>query len=326
MDVPRMGLELNDWLPLGERVELARWAEDHGFDDAYVAEITDPDAFVTCALSVAATSRIRLGTCIIQIGPRTAPMLASGTAAVDAVGPGRFALGIGVSSEAIISGWHGLSFEHLLTRARETVEAIRTILAGERTKLLGDQVRSKGFQLAFPPASPPPIHLAALNQGMLRLAGQVADGAWLNFVPVQRIDEVVAVIRDGADSAGRPAPEILLSILCDVTDDRAASLAAIKDLLTFYVSSPNYRAAFASYGFEQEMIDAAAAFANRDKPGVLAAISDELADSIALVGSAGEVRERLTRYVDAGVTSPSVCALDRSRQLESLLAFARGKD
>ena len=93
MDVPRMGLELNDWLTLGERVELARWAEDHGFDDAYVAEITDPDAFVTCALSVAATSRIRLGTCIIQIGPRTAPMLASGAAAVDAAGPGRFVAG-----------------------------------------------------------------------------------------------------------------------------------------------------------------------------------------------------------------------------------------
>ena len=92
------------------------------------------------------------------------------------------------------------------------------------------------------------------------------------------------------------------------------------------MSSPNYRAAFASYGFEQEMADAAAAFANRDKPGVLAAISDELADSIALVGSEGEVRERLTRYVDAGVTSPSVCALDRSRQLESLLPFAPGED
>ena len=112
-----MGLELNDWLPMGERVELARWAEDHGFTDAYVAEITDPDAFVTCALAVSATARIRLGTCIVQIGPRTAPMLASGAAAVDAAGPGRFALGIGVSSAAIVSGWHGLTFDHLLTRA-----------------------------------------------------------------------------------------------------------------------------------------------------------------------------------------------------------------
>ena len=157
-----MGLELNDWLPLGERVELARWAEDHGFDDAYVAEITDPDAFVTCALSVAATSRIRLGTCIIQIGPRTAPMLASGTAAVDA-----WTRSVRAGHRRVVRGHHQRLARPQLRapadRARETVEAIRTILAGERTKLLGE-VRSKGFQLAFPPASPPPIHLAALNR------------------------------------------------------------------------------------------------------------------------------------------------------------------
>ena len=76
----------------------------------------------------------------------------------------------------------------------------------------------------------------------------------------------------------------------------------------------------------QEMADAADAFARRDKPGVLAAISDDLADSIALVGSEGEVQERLTRYVAAGVTSPSVCALEPTRQLPSLLPFARRKD
>ena len=115
IDVARMGMELNDWLDLPGRVALARWGEDAGFDAAYVAEITDPDAFVTCALAVNATSRMRLGTCIIQIGPRTAPMLASGAAAVESLGPGRFALGSGVSSEAIISGWHGLDFARQLS-------------------------------------------------------------------------------------------------------------------------------------------------------------------------------------------------------------------
>ena len=91
------------------------------------------------------------------------------------------------------------------------------------------------------------------------------------------------------------------------------------------MSSPNYRAAFASYGFEQEMADAAAAFERRDRAGVLAAVTDELADSITLVGTEGQIRERLQRYIDAGVTSPSVCALDRARQVQSLLAFAPGR-
>ena len=87
---------------------------------------------------------MRLGTCIIQIGPRTAPMLASGAAAVDSLGPGRFALGIGVSSEAIISGWHGLDFAWPLERARETVVAVRKLLSRERSNEAGGQVRSKG--------------------------------------------------------------------------------------------------------------------------------------------------------------------------------------
>ena len=202
IDVARLGIELNDWLDLPGRVALARWAEQAGFDAAYVAEITDPDAFVTCAMAVDATSRIRLGTCIIQIGPRTAPMLASGAAAVERLGPGRFALGIGVSSEAIISGWHGLDFARPLERARETVLAVRKLLAGERSNEAGAQVRSKGFRLAFPPPEPSPIHLAALNPAMLALAGEVADGVWLNYVPVDRIGTVVGIVRDAAEAAG----------------------------------------------------------------------------------------------------------------------------
>ncbi len=203
-----------------------------------MADITDPDAFVTCAMAVSATTRMRLGTCIIQIGPRTAPMLASGAAAVDSLGPGRFALGIGVSSEAIISGWHGSDFARPLERARETVVAVRKLLSGERSNEAGGQVRSKGFRLAFPPPEPSPIHLAALNATMLALAGEVADGVWLNYVPVDRIGTVVGIVRDAAAAAGCAQPEVLHSILCDVSDDTARSRAEIRELLTFYVLLP----------------------------------------------------------------------------------------
>jgi probable F420-dependent oxidoreductase len=318
VDAKVLGIEINDWLDIPGRVELARWAEKRGFDAAYVAEITDPDAFVTCALVARATSRLRIGTAITQIGPRTAPMLASGAAAVASCGPGRFTLGLGVSSEAIISGWHGLSYDEPLVRARETVLAVRKLLAGERSREEGSQVRSKGFKLAFPPASPPPVHLAALNKGMLRLAGQIADGVWLNFVPYHSVGAAVKQIEIGAAAAGRPMPEVLLSITCDVTDDRASSIEKMRDILTFYVSSPAYRAAFAWHGYEKEMDAAAAAFAVRDRAAVAAAISDELIDSITLIGSAGEVRERLQGYIDAGVTSPNVCALEASRLEDSL--------
>jgi probable F420-dependent oxidoreductase len=321
-DFPRIGLEVNEWLDLRGRIDLAKWAESRGFDDVCVPEVTDPDAFVTCALALSETTRIRLGTDIIQMGPRSVPMLASGAATVGSWAPGRFALGVGVSTEAIVTGWHGLPWEEPLARARETVLALKKILSGEKTSEEGRQVRSRGFRLAFPPAVPPPVNLAALNKGMLKLAGEVADGVWLNYVPVNRIKQVTDVIRAGATAAGREMPEVLLSILCDVTDDPAASREQIRSQLTFYMSAPAYRSAFSWHGFEQEMADAAEAFARRDRAGVAKAVTDEIVDSITLIGTASQVRDRLMQYVEGGVTSPAVCAVDESRSVESLSAFA----
>jgi probable F420-dependent oxidoreductase len=325
MEFPRIGLELNEWLDLRQRVELAKWAEAHGFDDVCVPEVTDPDAFVTAALVLSDTNHIRMGTDIIQIGPRTVPMLANGAATVDSCAPGRFALGIGVSTEAIVTGWHGLSWERPLHRVRETIPALRKVLSGERTDESGEQVRSKGFRLAFPPPKPPAIQLAALNPGMLKLAGEIADGVWLNYVPVGRIGVVVDTIRSGAQSAGREMPEVLFSVLCDVTDDADASREEIRSQLTFYMSAPAYRSALAWHGFEQEMADAAEAFGRRDRAGVAKAVTDEIVDSITLIGTSEQVRERLMQYVDGGVDSPIVCALNERRSVQSLSAFSRKK-
>jgi len=322
----RIGLEVNEWLNLQGRIELIRWAEEHGFDNACIPEVTDPEVFVTCALALAATSQIRLGTDIVPIGPRSLPILASSVATVASCAPGRFAVGLGVSTEALISRWHGISWDQPLTRARDTVLALRRALAGERTDETGPQVRTRGYQLAFPPATPPPIHLAALNKGMLRVAGQVADGVWLNYVPAHRIGTVVDIVRAGAGEAERPMPEILLSVLCDVTDDTVSARAGIRSHLAFYMAAPPYRAALAWHGFEQEMADAQAAFERRDRQGVAAAITDELIDSIALVGNRSYVHERLEAYLAAGVTSLSVCAADRSRADSSLRAVAPKPD
>lgn len=320
-----VGVELADWLDVRGRAELAAWAEEQGFTGAYMAEVTDPDVFVTLAVAATRTTRIRLAPLVAQIGPRSAPQLASSAASVAAVAPGRFVLGIGVSSAAIVEGWHGVPWSQPLARARETVAAVRSILAGERTDLDGAQVRSRGFGLALPPAVAPPIFLAAANRRMLEVAGEVADGAMLTFLPVASAAGVVATIRDAAAAAGRPAPEVVLSIMAEVTDDRAAGLARLREVLLFYASVPAYRAYWSGLGFPEEMERAGAAFARRDKDGVRAALTDELVDAITLVGTATEVRDRLGRYLDAGIDSPAVAAMDRATATETLLAVAPGR-
>lgn len=320
-----IGVELFEWLDIRARAEQARWAEEQGYAGVYMAEVTDPDVFVTLGVVGAATQTIRLAPLVAQIGPRSAPLLASSAAAVADVAPGRMVLGVGVSSEAIVTGWHGVEWSQPLVRARETVETVRTILAGGRTDIAGQQVRSKGFALARPPASPPPVFLGAANTGMLRVAGEVADGAMLTFLPVGHAAEVVGVVRDAATAAGRPMPEIVLSIMCEVTDDAKAARARIREIMLFYVSVPAYRRYLGGLGFAEEMQEAGDAFARRDKEAVRRAVTDELVDAIALIGTATEVRDRLEQYLDAGVDSPALAAMDPATALDTLRVLAPGR-
>jgi probable F420-dependent oxidoreductase len=325
MEYESLGIELADWLDVNGRVELARWAESNGFGHVSMPEITDPDALVTCGLVGASTSRIRFGTSVVQIGPRTVPMLASGAATVATIAPGRFELGIGVSTEAIIENWHGLRWEHPLTRARETVLALRKILLGQRTDEHGDQIRSRGFRLAFPPAEPPPILLAGLNERMLELAGEIADGAWLSFVPVSGLHAVRKAVAAGATRAGRPAPDIRLSIICQVTDDPEGARREVREILTFYVAAGPYRKAFAWHGFAEEMEAISVAFNNRDKEGVRKLITDRMVSDLSAIGSANQVRDRLLEYADAGLSVPTIAGLNKAgltRTLETIASWS----
>jgi probable F420-dependent oxidoreductase len=317
-----VGVELFEWLDVRGRAEMAQWAEERGFHGAYMAEVTDPDVFVTLGVVGAATKRIRLAPLVAQIGPRSVPMIASSASAVANVAPGRLVLGVGVSSAAIVDGWHGVPWSQPLVRARETVSVLRSILAGERTDVAGEQVRTKGFALAMPPDPPPPIFLAAANPKMLHVAGEVADGVMLTFLPVQRAHEVVDAVRAAATDAGRPKPEVVLSVMCEVTDEPDRAVARLREIMLFYVSVPAYRAYLSRLGFGEEMAAAEAAVGRRDKAAVRAAVTDELIDSISIIGSAHQVRERLEQYLDAGVDSPALAAMDRATAYDTLRAFA----
>lgn len=304
---PRLGFELTDVGSIRDRAELARWGEDRGFDDAWSAEITDPDAFVILSAAALATSKIRLGTAIVPIGARTAPHLAASAASLAQLAPGRTALGIGVSSQVIVEHWNGLPYARPLQRARETIEVLGSVLRGERTDYAGEQIRTKGFKLRHPPESPPPILLAALGVKMLELAGELADGVYLNFVPSDAIPTVLEAIGRGAARAGRTTiPEVILSVPCTVTDDAEAARADFARGLAFYLTAPPYQRALEWYGFEEEVARAREAWATRDLDLVRAAISRRLVDGIGAFGSAEHCRERVAQFAAAGVSTISI--------------------
>src|SRR4051794_35439886 len=156
-------------ISLADHEEHVRRAEAAGYTDLWSGETNGPDGFTPLALSAAWTAQARLGTGIVGVFQRGPALLAQEAAALASASDGRFVLGIGSSSDRIVEGWNGIPFERPLSKVRETLEFLRTALAGERTET--------GFKLESAPAERVPIVLAALRGKMLELAMEQGDGA-----------------------------------------------------------------------------------------------------------------------------------------------------
>jgi probable F420-dependent oxidoreductase len=306
----RLGIDLPDGLDVDERVELAVWAEKHGFDDVWTSEISDPDVFVVLAAVATRTDRVRLGTAIVPLGPRSAPSLAAATASVARLSGGRLALGVGVSTEVIITRWHGVPYDRPLERARESLAVLRTVLGGGRSDYDGRQVHSRGFRLRWPPDQSPPILLAAMNERMLELAGAAADGVCLTFLPVDGVASTLAAIERGVASSGRATrPEINMGLICQVTDDPGPVRARFREAAAAYMTAPPYQRALTRLGFGEEVERARAAWESSDLDAVAGAVSERLIDALTAIGDPETCRARIAAYHAAGIDSISISTL-----------------
>jgi probable F420-dependent oxidoreductase len=307
--VPRLGasLPLPPDVPMCRRV--AERAEALGYESLWIADTgAGPDPFVVAAVAAMVTRTVRIGTAVVPIYTRALPVHAAAAGSVAQLAPGRFVLGLGASSETIVDVWGGVPFRRPLTRMRETVTALRQMLAGDRVTLEGRTVRTRNFRLVSPPPAPVPIHVAALMPPMLELAGEVADGVVLNFMPVDAVPRMLAHVRAGAERAGRdPARiEVVARFQTVVTDDVAAARRAIRQMMGPYFATSVYNRFVAWCGFPEEARAIDAAWRARDRAQNVAAVTDELVDRLAIIGSAEVCRARLAEFVAAGVTTPMI--------------------
>ena len=169
-----------DGVPLPAHREVLREAESLGYTDAWTAEIDGPDAFVPVALASAWTEKLHLGTAIANVFTRGPALLAQQATACAEATPGRFSLGIGSSSPAIVENWNGGEFRRPLERVRETLAFLRSVFAGERAA--NETLGVTRFRIGRRFADPPPIYVAALREKMLALAGSSAEGVVINWL------------------------------------------------------------------------------------------------------------------------------------------------
>lgn len=291
--------------PLGAHAELARRAEAVGYTDFWSGETNGPDGFTPLALAAAWTDRPRLGTGVVGVFTRGPALLAQQTAAMAEAAPGRFALGIGASSDRIVEGWNRIPFERPLTRVSETVDFLRAALAGERTET--------GFKLEQAPAEPPPIVLAALRGKMLRLAVEKGDGAFTNFLPLSGVGEVTAQL-DGADEGF----ELLCRFFC-LPGERDQVEPLARFMFSSYITVPVYEAFFRWLGHGEAIDEMVSAWQAKDRQRAAEAAPWELISEVFIFGSPEEMRARIDAFVEAGITLPVLTPITSPDRLGDLI-------
>ncbi|HVW46348.1 MAG TPA: LLM class F420-dependent oxidoreductase [Solirubrobacterales bacterium] len=304
----RLGLAVPiEALGLAETLAVARDAETLGYDDLWTSEVGTVDGFAPLAALAEATTTTRLGLSLAPVFTRPAALLAMSAATLQTIAEGRFVLGLGSSSPAIVERWMGGTYERPLTRVRETVEAVRAMLSGEKVTIEGETIRSHDFRLGLGPTWVP-IYIGALGPKMSRLAGEIADGILLSFATAEGAPILLDDFRAGARAAGRDPAD--LGVQCRVTvsadPDGPELQTMLRRFIVGYGTVPAYNAHLARQGFPAEAAAMAAAWAEGRRADALEAVSENLLRSLIPSGSPAECLERLGAYAAAGIDTVTI--------------------
>jgi len=283
-------------------VELA----DLGYTDIWSAEADGADAFTPLALASAWESRLRLGTAIVPAYTRSPACFAQCVASLADAAPGRFAIGIGSSSNVIVERWNGVPFVEPYKKVRDIVRFLRDALSGEKVAKSYDTFQIQGFRLGIRPEHAPPILIAALREGMLRLAGREGDGAIINWLSADDVTTVAGVVRDAAGGADK---EIVCRIFCCPSDDADAVRRGAKFAIAAYLNVPVYAEFHRWLGRGDVLAPMWEAWKAGDRKAAVEVIPDSLVDELVVHGTPAACREKIQRYFDNGVTTSSLAIM-----------------
>jgi alkanesulfonate monooxygenase SsuD/methylene tetrahydromethanopterin reductase-like flavin-dependent oxidoreductase (luciferase family) len=311
-------LALGSFIGAGRSLESAiqrsRKAEVLGYESAYVTHIAARDSLTTLMAYASRTERIRLGTGVMPIYSRTPVATAQSFATLDEFSGGRAVVGLGVSHRPVVEGWYGQQIDKPLREMREYVGALRAIFRGEDPPA-GERFPTGFHFMGYGARADLPIYLAGLSPGMLRLAGELADGVILWLCNPHYIrDVVVPTVTEGRQEAGRELDgfDIVAAVPSAVTGEPEDARVRLRSELIPYFSLPFYRAMIERSGFAADIEAFDRAMQEGGPDAAAAAISDDYLGLLAAIGSPEEAAESVRRYRDCGATSPCVGGIART--------------
>jgi len=291
---------------LPDIVESARRAEAAGFAGVWGTEFYDRSATVSLAAMAQATERVTIGSAIAYAFGRTPVVLAAEARDLDEISARRLILGLGTGTRRMQTDWHGLDGEHPASRMEELVPLVRRLLRLHEGPVDHDGRFYRLHVRPTAPVGPPPrtdlpIFLAGVNPRMIQAAGTVGDGLVGHplFTPEYVREVARPALERGAERAGRDEPVPIAGYLtCSVGEDRDAARQAARAIVAFNSTVKTYRVVHRLHGFEEHAERIREAWMSGDFARAVEAVPDEMLDTIALAGTADEVRARYAERWD----------------------------
>lgn len=317
-------------------IAVAQAADRLGYHSFWTGESWGRDAFTVLTMLACHTERIMLGTGIVTVYSRTPGLIAQSIASLDCISGGRAILGLGSSGRIVIEDWHGVKFDHPVSRTREYIEIVRMALAGGRVNYDGRFYQLQRFRMGVAPIQERiPIYIASLGQRNLELTGELADG-WLPiWTHSEKLPEIKEPLLAALTAAGRQPGDMTTApqILSCASDDEETVANAIRQArahMAFYIGGMGryYYDLFCRYGYQAEGDAVRRAWAEGDRGAAAGAITEEMVNSITAIGTPDECRRKMERFRANGVDMPLVAfphGAERDTMLGTLEALAPAK-
>ena len=288
---------------LAEHDSVLRKAEELGYTDAWSAEVNANDAFTPLAAFAAWTKTTRLGCAIANIYNRTPTLLVQTSSAIADLAAGRFCLGIGTSSPAIVENWNGVPLEQPIARMRQTIAFVKEAFAGEKMSATIGPYNIRGFRLARLPATPPSIYIAALREMMIRLGASEADGIITNYISPEDARRIAAIANEAAKSAGKDAPDIACRIFVIATEDENAAQMIGRFIVSGYLTTPYYYAFHEWLGRGEALAPMMKAWQSGERQQAVGLVPGNIVEELFVYGSPEACREKIEAYCENGITT-----------------------
>jgi len=296
-------LPINSFDTMYDGVDLAQRAEELGYGHVTMGETTGWNMVSLLTLLAEHTDDIGITNDVFCPPSRSPSMLGQTAVTLDELSDGRYRLGLGASSPALVERWHGGGFEPALRRVRETIDIVRQVYSGERLDYDGECYEVSTLSLDRPaPESPPPIDVASLGPKGTELAGRFADGWVPQLFTPDGIRERLEDLRRGAEMADRDPDEVRTALTvrsCAMEDGEEARRIA-RTQVAFMIAryGPYYRQSIASQGWADTTDEIAERWEEGDQAGAIQALGDDLLEEVVAAGTPDEVRERVAAFDD----------------------------